>query len=171
MLKSLLYLKSYRFSRKLNRTISAGTHKSGAGNFKAYTTSYDYDAPINEAGDITQKYLVIRDVIKDFLPLPNITVPVNEPKMQLPPIQLRPKTTLLSPTARTTLGSKMIRSQNPLKFEELNQFSGFVLYETMLPDQMTDPSNLRIPVLHDRAIVSVDNVSRVHLFFSLQKIR
>lgn len=140
----------------------AGTHRSGEGNFKAYTTSYDYDAPINEAGDITQKYLALRDVIKEFLPLPNVTVPVNEPKLQLPPVRLRPKTTLLSPIARSTLGSKMIMSQNPLKFEELSppQFSGFVLYETLLPtDNMADPSNLRIPALHDRAIISVDNVS------------
>lgn len=112
-----------------------------------------------EAGDITEKYLVLRDVIKDFLPLPNITVPVNQPKLQLPPVQLRPRTKLLSPIARSTLGSKMITSQNPLKFEELNQFSGFVLYETLLPDNMADPSNLRIPALHDRAIVSVDEVS------------
>lgn len=129
------------------------------GNFKAYTTSYDYDAPITEAGDITQKYLVLRDVIKDFLPLPNISVPINEPKLQLPPVQLRPKTTLLSPIARSSLGSKMVTSQSPLTFERLKQFSGFVLYETLLPDTMTDPSNLRIPALHDRAIVSVDNVS------------
>lgn len=129
------------------------------GNFKAYITSYDYDAPINEAGDVTPKYFAIRDVIKDFLPLPNVTVPVNEPKLKLPPVQLRPKTTLLSPTARNILGKPMIMSPTPLKFEELNQFAGFVLYETLLPDHMPDPSNLRIPALHDRAIVSVDNVS------------
>lgn len=166
LLKSSFCLKSFANLRG-NRTILAGTHRSGVGNFKAYTTSYDYDAPITEAGDITQKYLVLRDVIKDFLPLPNITVPVNQPKMQLPSVQLRPKTTLLSPIARTTLGSKMITSQYPLKFEELNQFSGFLLYETMLPDNMDDPSKLRIPALHDRAIVSVDNASGNLLFFFL----
>lgn len=34
----------------------------------------------------------------------------------------------------------------------------FMLYETMLPERMLDPSVLRIPILHDRAIVYVDNV-------------
>lgn len=27
-------------------------------------TSYDYDAPLTEAGDLTEKYFTIRDVIK-----------------------------------------------------------------------------------------------------------
>lgn len=27
-------------------------------------TSYDYDAPLTEAGDLTEKYFAIRDVIK-----------------------------------------------------------------------------------------------------------
>lgn len=27
-------------------------------------TSYDYDAPLTEAGDLTRKYFAIRDVIK-----------------------------------------------------------------------------------------------------------
>lgn len=159
MLQAGASVNFYMFYGGTNFGFTAGTHRSGVGNFKAYTTSYDYDAPISESGDITEKYLVLRDVIKDFLPLPNISVPVNQPKLQLPPVELRPRTKLLSPTARSTLGSKMITSQNPLKFEELNQFSGFVLYETLLPDHMADPSNLRIPALHDRAIVSVDDVS------------
>lgn len=27
-------------------------------------TSYDYDAPLTEAGDITEKYLRVRDIIR-----------------------------------------------------------------------------------------------------------
>lgn len=32
--------------------------------FKPYVTSYDYDAPLNEAGDPTPKYYAIRNVLK-----------------------------------------------------------------------------------------------------------
>jgi len=32
-------------------------------NFLAVPTSYDYDAPLNEAGDPTLKYFLIRDVV------------------------------------------------------------------------------------------------------------
>ena len=31
--------------------------------FQAVPTSYDYDAPMTEAGDITDKYIAIRQVI------------------------------------------------------------------------------------------------------------
>lgn len=167
MLQAGASVNFYMFYGGTNFGFTAGTHRSGIGNFKVYTTSYDYDAPITEAGDITPKYHLIRDVIKDFLPLPNVSVPINEPKMQPTPIQLHPKTALLSSAARTTFGSEMISSQYPITFEQMNQFAGFVLYETMLPEDMADPSILRVLVLHDRAIVCVDNVSKMALF-SLQ---
>ena len=35
-------------------------------------TSYDYDAPISESGDLTDKYFLLRDVIKKYLPLPGV---------------------------------------------------------------------------------------------------
>lgn len=126
-----------------NFGFTAGANKAGIGDYVADITSYDYDAPMDESGDPTPKYHILRDVIKDFLPLPNVTVPENAPKMDLPSIQMRAKTTLFSQSSRNTLGGKMVTSQKPLTFEELDQFSGFVLYETMLPDHMLDPSVLR----------------------------
>jgi len=35
----------------------------GAGAYSPQLTSYDYDAPLTEAGDPTEKYFAIRDVI------------------------------------------------------------------------------------------------------------
>lgn len=32
--------------------------------YAAQPTSYDYDAPLTEAGDLTEKYFAIREVIK-----------------------------------------------------------------------------------------------------------
>lgn len=54
------------------------------------------------------------------------------------------------------MGSTPIVSEKALTFEELNQFSGFVLYETDLPKFTRDPSNLLIEKLRDRAQVYVD---------------
>ena len=48
--------------------------------FLAQPTSYDYDAPISEAGDITLKYLALRDVISKYLPLPSVPIPANQTK-------------------------------------------------------------------------------------------
>lgn len=32
--------------------------------YQAQPTSYDYDAPLSEAGDLTEKYFAVRDVIR-----------------------------------------------------------------------------------------------------------
>lgn len=150
-----------------NFGFTAGANFDRHGRYQADITSYDYDAPMDEAGDVTDKFMILRDVIKDFLPLPNISVPLKSPRMKIPSIELHPKTTLLSESARKFLGSKTVASTKPLRFEELNQFSGFVLYETNLPQLKRDPSVLAIPTLHDRAIVYIDNVSKPSIFTTI----
>nr|VZI54331.1 unnamed protein product [Spirometra erinaceieuropaei] len=64
-----------------------------SGSDAAITTSYDYDAPISEAGDVTTKYMMLRDLLFKLRketppPLPsNITkkaygtVPVRPPAL------------------------------------------------------------------------------------------
>lgn len=49
-----------------------------------------------------------------------------------------------------------MKSPKLLTFEKLEQFSGFVLYETDLPTLTRDPSNLAINEIHDRAQVFID---------------
>lgn len=129
------------------------------GQYEPDITSYDFDAPMDEAGDPTPKYMLIRDAIKDYLPLPNISVPTRAPKMKLPSVQLLPKAALLSPMARQLLGRTSNETFNvPVTFERLDQFSGFVLYETVLPNYRNDPSILTADDVKDRAHVFVDNV-------------
>lgn len=43
--------------------------------FRSVVTSYDYDAPLTEAGDPTEKLLAIRDVIKQ---VPLIELPPSK---------------------------------------------------------------------------------------------
>ncbi|XP_066945630.1 beta-galactosidase-1-like protein 2 [Macrobrachium rosenbergii] len=40
--------------------------------FSPYTTSYDYDAPLSEAGDYTEKYTVAKDIIAKYNPLEGV---------------------------------------------------------------------------------------------------
>lgn len=40
-------------------------------------TSYDFDAPLSEAGDITHKYLVLRNIIKKVIKVINRTKTFN----------------------------------------------------------------------------------------------
>lgn len=131
----------------------------GPGSFEPDVTSYDFDAPMDEAGDPTPKYMILRDAIKDYLPLPNISVPARAPKLTLPPLKLAPKMRLLSPLARQKLARPGFKSDTPIvTFEHLNQYSGFLLYETVLPKLQYDPSILEVKNIHDRAIVLIDDV-------------
>lgn len=128
------------------------------GGFNADITSYDYDAPMTEAGDPTPKFMALRDAILEYLPQPNVSVPEVQPKMSLYPIQLKPSITLLSELGRKNLGTTPIFSVKPLTFEAINQYSGFVLYETTIPRIKIDPCNLIVEKLRDRAHIFVDGV-------------
>lgn len=48
--------------------------------YKPQITSYDYDAPISEAGDLTPKYFIMRDVILKHRGLPPPVIPLQIPK-------------------------------------------------------------------------------------------
>jgi beta-galactosidase len=92
-----------------------------------------------------------------FIDLPEgLAVPAKKPTMALPAINFKPVNTILSPLGRSLLGSRPIVSNQLLTFEQLNQFSGFVLYETELPKMTRDPSNLVLTTLRDRALIYVD---------------
>lgn len=120
---------------------------------------------MNEAGDPTSKLFAIRDAIGRYLPLPNISLPVPEEKMSLDAVQLNPISVILSAIARRHLASPPIIKMLPITFEELNQNSGFILYETSLPHFKTDPSLLKVDKLRDRAYVYVDRVMNAYVLF------
>lgn len=153
--KIIKYQENKKSSAKYNGEYISG----GLDDYQADLTSYDYDAPMDESGDPTVKYMLIRDVIKEYLPLPNISIPTQAPKIKLPPLQLTPLTTLLSPIARRKLVQKSIQSEKPLSFEELEQNAGFVLYEIVLPNLEFHRNTLLAEHIHDLAIVLVDDVS------------
>ncbi len=56
----------YMFSGGTNFGFTSGAHHLPDEDYSPLVTSYDYDAPISEAGDLTKKYFAIRNVIKKF---------------------------------------------------------------------------------------------------------
>lgn len=150
----------YMFFGGTNFGFSAGANDWGIGSYQADITSYDYDAPMDEAGDPTEKYTKIRSVIETFFGQTLQSPPEVAPKMSLPAITMEPLELLLSDKSRSYLGSSVVTAVKPKTFEELDQFSGFVLYETILPEFKRDPALLTVNGLRDRAVVLVDDVSR-----------
>ncbi|KAI0017709.1 family 35 glycoside hydrolase [Xylariomycetidae sp. FL0641] len=89
----------------------------------AFTTSYDYGAPLDESGRTTDLFYTLRDAITHHVPPGSIPPPPpDKPRMQLANVTLRPGAALLD-----ALPAKTTRAA-PLTMEQLGQAYGLVLY-------------------------------------------
>lgn len=116
-------------------------------------TSYDYNALLSEAGDLTPAYYEVRKVIEKYQgkKLPELTVK-NSEKKAYGKIELTEKCDIF--TAAKLL-AKPIHTAAPKFMEEIGQSYGFVLYSTELEGPRED-WELNFDAVHDRAVVFVD---------------
>ncbi|MFJ2938355.1 beta-galactosidase [Streptomyces sp. NPDC087219] len=140
----------YMFHGGTNFGFTNGANDKGT--YRPTVTSYDYDSPLDEAGDPTAKYTAFRDVIAKYAPVPSEPVPAPGPKLALPAVALTESAELLPHLA--ALSPSAVESRRPLTMEELEQDFGFVLYETRLP--VGGPALLEVEQVRDRAQVFVD---------------
>ncbi len=113
-------------------------------------TSYDYDAPISEAGWVTPKYDSIRNVIKKYVGYAVPKAPAAIPVIEIPSIKLTKVADVLAFAEK----QKAVSSETPLTFEQLNQGYGYVLYTRHFNQPIS--GTLEIPGLRDYAVVYVD---------------
>jgi beta-galactosidase len=121
------------------------------GKYLPIVSSYDYDAPLSEAGDLTKKYMAMRKVIGKYAPLPDAPLPAPSPKLHLEDI---PVTEAIPLWKALPALSKPIKLVNPESMESLDQDYGYILYRTHLPG--AESGRLAIKDLHDRAQVFVN---------------
>ncbi|XP_003962025.1 beta-galactosidase-1-like protein [Takifugu rubripes] len=127
--------------------------------FRSVVTSYDYDAPLSEAGDPTEKLFAIRDVIKQFRDVPSGPMPPATPKFAYG-LLLMKRVGNISSLLDTLCPAGPLESQYPLTFEKVKQYYGYMLYRTTLPRDLSWPTPLLSPLngVHDRAYVSINGV-------------
>lgn len=123
--------------------------------FQVTPTSYDYDAPISEAGDLTPKFEDLKMVVAKYEYIPDAIQVRNSSKKAYGSIYLKPLGTIFDHVSNlTTLSTST--NKDPLTFEELGQAFGFVLYEHRIDHITTNPVQLEIQGLHDRGYVYVN---------------
>ncbi len=132
-----------------NFGFTAGANSGGKG-YEPDLTSYDYDAPIDEQGRATPKYMALRKLIGSYLPkrekLPSIPDPI--PAMSFPETDLVPFTSVWNNLPEPVL------SVQPKPFEAYGQDYGFMLYSTRLTGHKR--GKLTVIDLHDYATVFLD---------------
>ncbi len=123
--------------------------------FSAMCSSYDYDAPISEAGWITPKYHAVRELLASYLPqgekLPEI--PDSIPVIEIPSFKLN----LVAPLFDNLPEAKQSEQIKPM--EQFDQGWGTILYRTKLPASASG-KKLVITEPHDWTQIFIDGEKR-----------
>jgi beta-galactosidase len=124
----------------------------GAHDYWPQTSSYDYDAALDESGRPTPKYFAFRDVIArhragDSLPpVPESPSPIALPVFTID--QVAPLSTILGDG---------VEMERPRSMEELGQSYGYILYRTHLTGSDGGESQLAIEDVRDYARVYLND--------------
>jgi len=124
-----------------------GANSNGS-NYEPDTTSYDYDAPLDEQGTPRHKYFLFRDVIARVTGQPASPVPTAPPVKTFDIAAGNESASLWRNLPRP------VESDTLLTMEDLGQAYGYVLYRTHL--DAGDGGELVLDGLHDYAQIYVD---------------
>ena len=128
---------------------------SGANHYEKFApdvTSYDYDAPLSECGDITEKYMAVREVIKKHTNKELPPVPKNREKRAYGKVTLDENAGIFDNLDNL---STPVFSNVPKPMESYNQGYGYIAYTTRLNRAYNDET-LILQDLGDRAQVYIN---------------
>ena len=97
--------------------------------YRPTATTYDFDAPISESGEITAKFYALQKVIRKYRPEVKETAPENPIKKAYGKIDFTGTALLFDNLDEL---STPVRSVSPQTMEQLGQSGGFVLYRTKI---------------------------------------
>ncbi len=128
-------------------------HWGGANfpNFSPTTTSYDYDAPINESGKVTPKYFEVRNLLEKYLPEGETLneIPDSIPTIAIPRFEFKEVATIFDNLPKAKY------SEDIKSMEYFDQGWGSILYRTKL-SKSDDRQSLIITEAHDWTQVYID---------------
>lgn len=129
---------------------------SGANHYEKFlpdVTSYDYDALLSECGDVTPKYMAIREVIKKYTNKELPDVPQNRSKAAYGKVKLSKSLGFFSALDKL---SSPIFDNVPRNMESYGIGYGYIAYKTTL-NRDYDNAPLFLQSLGDRAQIYVND--------------
>lgn len=133
-----------------NFGFTAGANYNNERNIQPDITSYDYDAPISEAGWTTPKYQALRELIKKYVKYDVPSVPERLPVISVPSIKLANTVGLFDMLE----SAEPVESDTLLTFEDMNQGYGYMLYRRHFNQPIS--GMMRVPGIADFATVYVN---------------
>jgi beta-galactosidase len=112
---------------------------NGCNEYLPVQTSYDYNAPVDEAGRTTEKYRALRTLLATRLNINPPAIPADPPVMEIPSFKLAQTEPLLSTLPR----QPTLVSDQTVSMEDLNQDYGFVLYRKTFPNGLSGKLELK----------------------------
>lgn len=140
----------YMFHGGSTRGFMNGANYSDRKPYEPQISSYDYDAPLDEAGNATPKFMEFRKVIQQHLPAGKILpeVPAAKPTIAIDHISFN------SAAGIFDILPAPVNATHPKTFEALLQPYGYVLYRTTLNNEAS--GMLYIKDLRDYGIIFVN---------------
>jgi beta-galactosidase len=126
----------------------ANFNEGSGGHYSPQTTSYDYDAALDEAGRPTKKFFLLRDVITKRTGVTPPPLPAPMPIAAIPPFPLNESASLWDSLPAP------VEAETPKSIESLGQAYGYVLYRTQITGPVRGP--LDLGDVRDYAAVYVD---------------
>jgi len=155
MLKRGCSANIYVFHGGTNFGFWNGANAADVSSYQPDTTSYDYDAALDEAGRPSSKYFAFRDVVARVRGIKARPVPEAPQTIEIPEFRLDEFATVEG------LLSNPIACDTPRPMESFGQSFGYVLYRTTLADRGDGP--LELEGMRDYAVVSLDGRVAGHL--------
>lgn len=138
---------------------------SGPSDFQPVITSYDYDAPIGEAGDVSgAKYQEIRKVLSKYVEGELPEPPPLPERTAYGEVMMKAMGSLFDVLKLVSTPPGGVKLEWPVPMEHLRQGSGFILYRSQLPASVRPGSRLSVLEVYDRAQVFVGSNSNNRLF-------
>ncbi|MDQ6889222.1 MAG: beta-galactosidase [Bacteroidota bacterium] len=128
-----------------NFGFTAGANAFSPTAYQPDITSYDYDAPINEQGQPTPKYFMLRNLISKYVSYKIPDVPKPIATIEVPPVEMKKMQNLFN------YNVPVIKSPQPKPMEALGQNQGLVIYKTILIGHKS--GKLKIWEPHDYALI------------------
>ena len=156
----------YMYMGGTNFGFMNGAGYNGGNGLLPSITSYDYDAPLTEAGDTTTKFHILRETIAKHEKIPEIPIPPNTTKFAYGKVQMAQLSTFLDVVPKLSSPHGPVNSTFPLTMEQIGQNYGFILYRTQIPQQFAQSSVILniSSLVRDRAIIYVGKIRQATMF-------